>query len=144
MGASKEFPITDHPYVPCGCGDPTCRYCAECEEQECFHQPAAPTSPRDVLLDEVFTWREDFGRKAKEAFGGPNCDVSPQTYSDLKLRCDKLDRELDPFFEHVRSLQSSPPPGAITVHMVKQGDVPDGVLRACQCRKGARLYAPRT
>jgi hypothetical protein len=133
MGASKEFPITDHEFIPCGCSDPDCKYCAECLEQESFHQPAAPLGPRDVSLDEVFTWKENFFIRAQEAFGGPICDVSPQTYSDLKVRCDKLDREIDPFFEHVRSLQPSPPPGAVTVHMVKPGEVPDGVLRACTC-----------
>jgi hypothetical protein len=48
MGASKEFPITDHDYVPCGCGDPDCPYCGECREQECFHQvESLPQSIRD-------------------------------------------------------------------------------------------------
>ena len=50
---------------------------------------------RDVTIDEVFTWREEFGLKAKEAFGGWRVDVSPQTYSDLKQRCDRLEREVD-------------------------------------------------
>lgn len=43
MGASKDFPITDHEFVPCTCGDPECRYCAECKEQECFHKSIVPT-----------------------------------------------------------------------------------------------------
>jgi hypothetical protein len=89
---------------------------------------------RDVSIEEVFTWREEFGVKAKEAFGGWRVDVSPQTYSELKQRCDRLDREADPFFEHIRSLMPVPLNG-ITVHVVKTGDVPDGVLRACGCGK---------
>ena len=50
---------------------------------------------RDVTIDEVFTWREEFGVKAKEAFESQYVDVSPQTYSDLKQRCDRLEREVD-------------------------------------------------
>ena len=134
MGASKDFPITDHDYVPCGCGDPDCRYCAECKEQEHFHQPAAPSGPRDVPLDEVFTWKEDFLDKVREAFGGLVADASPLTYGDLRSRCDKIDRELDPFFEHVRSLAAPFDPG-LQIHMVKPGVVPDGVLRRCTCKE---------
>ena len=89
---------------------------------------------RDVGIDEVFTWREEFGIKAKEAFGGWKVDVSPQTYSDLKQRCDRLDREVDPFFECIRSL-TPVPLNRIVVHMVKPGEVPDGVLRGCMCGK---------
>jgi hypothetical protein len=85
---------------------------------------------RDVSLDEVFTWREDFLTQALAAFGGTDCDASPQTYSDLKERCEDLDRKADPFFEH---LPMPAPLNGILVHMVKPGDVPDGVLRACQC-----------
>jgi hypothetical protein len=92
---------------------------------------------RDVSIEEVFTWRDEFGVKAKEAFGGWRVDVSPQTYSDLKQRCDRLDREADPFFEHIRSLTPVPLNG-ITVHMVKTGEVPDGVFRACGCGKEVR------
>lgn len=91
---------------------------------------------RDVSIDEVFTWRDEFGAKAKEAFGGWFADVSPQTYSDLKQRCDRMDMEADPFFEHIRSLMPVPLNG-ITVHMVKTGEVPDGVLCACGCGKEA-------
>jgi hypothetical protein len=86
---------------------------------------------RDVPIDEVFTWREEFGLKAKEAFGGWRVDCSPQTYCDLKQRCDRLDRELDPFFERVP--RPEVPMNGITVHMVRVGEVPDGVLRGCQC-----------
>ena len=93
---------------------------------------------RDVTIDEVFTWREEFGLKAKEAFGGWRVDVSPQTYSELKLRCDRVEREQDPFFEHINSvyLGLMPVPlNGISIHMVKPGDVPDGVLRGCACKK---------
>ena len=33
MGASKDFPITDHDYVASGCGDPDVD-CVECKERE--------------------------------------------------------------------------------------------------------------
>jgi hypothetical protein len=89
---------------------------------------------RDVSIEEVFTWRDEFGVKAKEAFGGWNVGVSPQTYSDLKQRCDRLDREVDPFFEHVLSLLPVPLNG-IRIHMVKTGEVPDGMLRGCARKK---------
>ena len=75
---------------------------------------------RDVTIDEVFTWREEFGVKAKEAFGGWRVDVSPQTYSDLKQRCDRLEREVNPFFE--KFLPESVPFNGIKVHMVKPGE----------------------
>ena len=87
---------------------------------------------RDVPIDEVFTWREDFLDKAREAFGGLTVDVSPQTYGDLKDRCEKIDHEMDPFFEHARSLAPPFKPG-LMVHMVKPGEVPDGMLRRCGC-----------
>jgi hypothetical protein len=136
MGASKEFSITDHEFVPCGCGDPECPYCSICKEQHCFHQPVIH-GIRDVLIDEIFTWREEFGQKAKEAFGGHSVDVSPRTYGDIKRRCDALEREADPFFEHALSLLPEPPVplNGIQIHMVKQGEVPDGVLRKCGCRE---------
>jgi hypothetical protein len=89
---------------------------------------------RDVPIDEVFTWKEEFGSKAKEAFGSDQVDVSPRTYSDLKQRCDMIEREIDPFFEHCRSLLPYEAPlNGIMIHMVRVGEVPDGVLRACQC-----------
>jgi hypothetical protein len=188
MGASKDFPITGHSYVPCGCGDPECRYCAECMEQECFHQPAAPSGLRDVPLDEVFTWakrspgrgfhlerclhldevftwkedftwkevptwgevltwKEDFLDKAREAFNGLTADVSPATYSDLKSRCEEIDRELDPFFERIHSSAASFTfkPG-LRIHMVKQNTIPDGVLRRCSCmeRSLAEMAVPQS
>jgi hypothetical protein len=89
---------------------------------------------RDIPLDEVFTWEEDFLDKAQQAFGSLTADVSPLTYGDLKSRCEKIDREIDPFFEHVRSLEEPFDPG-LRIHMVKPGEVPDGMLRACQCGK---------
>jgi len=88
---------------------------------------------RDVPIDEVFTWREEFGLKAKEAFGGWRVDCSPQTYGELRDRCDRLDRELDPFFERAEIPRPEVPLNEIVVHMVKAGEVPDGVLRGCQC-----------
>ena len=37
MGGSKEYPISDHAFAPCGCGDGECHYCAICKAQKCFH-----------------------------------------------------------------------------------------------------------
>lgn len=37
MGASKDCPIDDHEFEPCGCSDPGCPYCSICKEQQCFH-----------------------------------------------------------------------------------------------------------
>lgn len=60
MGASKEFPITDHEYIPCGCGDPDCPYCAECHEQKCFHIPTQkPREPGTHAVNENLTYMED-------------------------------------------------------------------------------------
>ena len=89
---------------------------------------------RDIPLDEVFTWKEDFLDKARQAFGSLVADASPLTYGDLKSRCDKIDREIDPFFEHVRSLEAPFDPG-LRIHMVKPGEVPDGMLRRCTCKE---------
>jgi hypothetical protein len=92
---------------------------------------------RDVTIDEVFTWREEFGCKAKEAFGGWWADVSPQTFLDLKDRCYQLDREQDPFFERMNPLTSPVPWNGVRIHMVRVGEVPDGVLRGCACGRAA-------
>ena len=94
---------------------------------------------RDVPIDEVFTWKEEFVVKAREAFGCQDVDVSPSTYADLKQRCDKIEREIDPFFENCRSLLPySLPFNGITIHVVKVGEVPDGVLRGCTRRVESR------
>jgi len=97
---------------------------------------------RDVPLDEVFTWKEDFLDKAWEAFGSLVVDVSPLTYGDLKSRCDKIDRELDPFFENIRSL-AVPLSKGLMIHMVKPGEVPDGILRRCACKCTEAPHDPR-
>jgi hypothetical protein len=76
--------------------------------------------PRAVPIDEVFTWKEDFGKKAKEAFGGHNVDVSPQTFSDLKQRCDLIERDDNPYFER-RIVQPSVPFNGINVHVSYRG-----------------------
>jgi hypothetical protein len=92
---------------------------------------------RDVTIDEVFTWREELGAKAQEAFGGWLVDASPQTFADLKARCDQKDREIDPFFRRGYGEDGVIPAptqlNAIRLHMVRAGDVPDGILRGCSC-----------
>ena len=83
---------------------------------------------RMVSIDEFFTWREDLGRNALEAFGGWRCDVSPKTFADLKARSDVIEREADPFFERM----GVPPPvplNGIQVHV--SSAVPDGFLVPC-------------
>ncbi len=131
------------PYCDCSTCNEYCHYHYG-EDDACLlerhmHKDGAGVSGiRDVPLDEVFTWREEFGQRAKEAFGGWKVDCSPATYADLKDRCERLDREADPFFEHVRDLQPVPWNG-VTVHMVRVGEVPDGVLRGCRCGKAAEV-----
>ena len=94
---------------------------------------------RDVSVDEVFTWKEDFDTRAQEAFGcgtrsRPDVDVSPSTYADLKQRCDRIEREIDPFFErHWALLSDAAPMKGIVIHMVRTGEVPDGARR-CSTR----------
>lgn len=86
---------------------------------------------RQVSLDELFTWREGFGLKAKEAFGGHYCDVSPQTYADLKLKCDVEETKTNMFFD---PLALWPPRNGISIH-IRDG-VPEGVVVACGCKGG--------
>ena len=93
---------------------------------------------RDVTIDEVFTWHEEFGQKAREAFGGSYCDVNPQTYSELKQRCDRLERAADPFFER---LSPPVPLNGVHIHCVTDRMIPDGILRGCQCRTTERTYS---
>jgi hypothetical protein len=83
---------------------------------------------RMVSIDEFFTWREDLGWKAKEAFGGWECDVSPRTFADLKVRSDVIEREADPFFERTGCPKPVPLNG-IRVHV--GSSVPDGFLAPC-------------
>jgi hypothetical protein len=84
---------------------------------------------RDVSIDEVFTWGEDFGYKAKEAFGSHHCECSPNTFRDLKLRCDEVERRENPFFE-----PRPVPFNGVQVHVVYSG-IPDGILRSCDCAR---------
>lgn len=91
------------------------------------------TETRNVSIDEVFTWRGDLGSKAKEAFGGDWCDVSPQTFSDIKERCERIDRENSVY----RNFDMSPEPmNGIYLHMVY--GLPDGVLIPCDCANRRR------
>ena len=69
---------------------------------------------RQVTIDELFTWGEDFGLKARSAFGGHHCDCSSQTYADLKLKCDAVERKEDLLFDRVRL---SPPFNGVSIHV---------------------------
>lgn len=88
--------------------------------------------PREVTIEEIFTWGEDFGRNAKEAFGGHYCDCSSQTFSDLKERCVREEIARWPYFN--APLVTLPTPwNGVQIHVAKE--VRDGVLVACSCRK---------
>lgn len=79
---------------------------------------------RDVTVDELFTWKEEFGLKAKEAFGSHRCYVNTATYSDIKQRCDVIEGQHEvwrlPFVD-------MPPWNGVTIEV--DDSVPDGVLR---------------
>ena len=83
---------------------------------------------RMVSIDEFFTWREDLGWKAKEAFGGWRCEVSQRTFADLKVRSDVLEREADPFFER---MGVHPPVPLNGIQVRVNSAVPDGFLASC-------------
>lgn len=86
---------------------------------------------RDVTIEEVFTWREEFGLKAKEAFGAHHCDASPETCKQLRARCDKIIEgtvAVQPYL----SPPLVPPLNGMMVHAVD--GIPDGILRACNCK----------
>lgn len=79
---------------------------------------------RDVTVDEIFTWREEFGLKAKEAFGSHNCYANNKTYADIKSRCDAIEQRNEvwriPFIE-------MPPMNGVIISI--DDSVPDGILR---------------
>lgn len=79
---------------------------------------------RDVPIDEVFTWREDFGRKAKEAFGSHRCYANMKTYADLKARCDIIEQHSEVWR---LPLAEMPPMNGVTITVDEP--IPDGVLR---------------
>lgn len=85
------------------------------------------TSIAHVTVDDVFKWGDELGRKAKEVFGGHFCDVSNQTFSDIKKRCDKIDVDNSAYMYPPRKHLN-----LITLHVVT--DVPDGLVRQCTCR----------
>lgn len=79
---------------------------------------------RDVTVDEIFTWREEFGLKAKEAFGSHNCYASMKTYADIKSRCDAIEQRNEVWRI---PLVEMPPMNGITITV--DDSVPDGILR---------------
>lgn len=82
---------------------------------------------RNVPIDEVFTWQEDFGLKAKEAFGNHACDASPATMSVIRERCDKIERDNEAY----RFWPMPAPLNGVVIHEVE--GIPDGVVAPCSC-----------
>lgn len=46
---------------------------------------------RDVTIDELFSWREDLGVKARAILGNRAC-VNQITYDQIKARCDRVEQ----------------------------------------------------
>lgn len=87
---------------------------------------------RDVTVDEIFEWKDEFGFKAKETFGSHCCDASPKTFSDMKARCDVIaSREID-----ILRVRHEPPLNGIMIHMVP--GIPDGFIVPCRCKETKR------
>ena len=82
---------------------------------------------RDVSVDEMFTWKEEFGLKAKEDFGSHLCYVNMATYSDIKERCDVIEKRNEVWRN---PLSEMPPWNGVTIEV--DDSVPDGVLRGRQ------------
>jgi hypothetical protein len=75
-----------------------------------------------VTLDTVFSWKEKLGENALHWFGKRGAHCSAATYEEMKRRCQRLVNA---------SLWSTF--GGLSVHVIDRWDVPDGVLRACDC-----------
>jgi len=82
---------------------------------------------RDVSIDEMFTWKDEFGLKAKEAFGSHRCYVNMATYSDIKQRCDVIERYNELWRLPLAELA---PWNGVTIEV--DDSVPDGVMRGRQ------------
>jgi hypothetical protein len=80
----------------------------------------------DVTVDEVFMWRDHTGYMAKEVFGSHYVHVNAKTYEEIKARC--VLQKADP-----NSLLAVPFNG-FSIHIAE--DVPDGILRPCDCGEG--------
>lgn len=81
-----------------------------------------------VSIDELFSWREEIGQKAREHFGPRRmAHVSAGGYEEMKRRCDEV--------RQASMLDVLLPmrPYCLNVHIAS--DVPDGVLLPCDCRE---------
>lgn len=85
---------------------------------------------RDVTIDELFSWKDEFSKNAAELLGRA-ADVNPMTYLELKGRCEEVVRRESIW---ARPLEENPPLNSLIVHVVTS--IPDGILRRCGCARG--------
>ena len=79
---------------------------------------------RDVTIDEMFTWREDMGRQAKEAFGSHVAYANSATYAEVKAKTDVVEKGSNNFTSRPQWL---PPLNGFTIYI--DDSIPDGILR---------------
>ena len=83
---------------------------------------------RDVTIDELFSWRDGpdgtFAFKAKQAFNGHHCFCSMKTFSEIKERCDVIERNAEAWLNPFVTL---PPINEVNIHV--DDTVPNGIIR---------------
>jgi hypothetical protein len=77
----------------------------------------------DATVDEVFSWGDDMGRKAKDRFGCHFVSVSMTTFSEIKERCARIDSD-----NEAHRFPDSKPLNSISI-TVRDG-IPDGIMRS--------------
>ena len=82
----------------------------------------------DVTVDELFTWRDGpdgtFALKAAKAFGGHHCFCSMKTFSEIKERCDVIERQTQAWMNPV---VMAPLLNSVNIHV--DDTVPNGIIR---------------
>ena len=74
---------------------------------------------RDVTVEELFTWKDELARKAKEAFGSHHAYVNKKTYDEIRDRCElRIPCQTVVFWQ-----------GSNSCHIHVDDSVPDGILR---------------
>lgn len=84
---------------------------------------------RNVTIDEFFSFRDGpegtFAKQCFDAFDGHNCYCSMKTFSEIKERCDVIERKQQAWMNPI--VCDVPPLNSVSIYV--DDSVPDGILR---------------